>query len=105
MFRTNFKDSDLPKYKKAIAEYESLTNDKRLTIEDHAYDCFDNLMPDNYSLHDSKTTNLLAFWKVFDTIHIITDREMHLNMQYYMEYCENNDYVTPQVWIEKHKHF
>lgn len=27
------------------------------------------------------------------------------NMQYYLEYCLNNEYVTPQVWIEIHKHF
>ena len=31
--------------------------------------------------------------------------EMFLNMQYYMEYCRANKYVTPQEWIEKHKHF
>lgn len=31
--------------------------------------------------------------------------EMYLNMQYYMEYCRANKYVTPQEWIEKHKHF
>jgi len=34
------------------------------------------------------------------------DKEaMYLNMQYYMEYCQRNGYVTPQEWIEKHKHF
>jgi hypothetical protein len=33
------------------------------------------------------------------------EEEMHLNMQYYYEYCERNGYVTPQEWIEKHKHF
>lgn len=32
-------------------------------------------------------------------------REMYLNMQYYMEYCQAIKYVTPQEWIEKHKHF
>lgn len=32
-------------------------------------------------------------------------QEMYLNMQYYMEYCEMKGYVTPQDWIEKHKHF
>ena len=32
-------------------------------------------------------------------------REMFLNMQYYYEYCEMKGYVTPQEWIEKHKHF
>lgn len=31
--------------------------------------------------------------------------EMYLNMQYYMEYCRANKYVTPQEWIEEHKHF
>lgn len=35
----------------------------------------------------------------------ITEREMHLNMQYYMEYCQMKGYVTPMEWIEKHKHF
>ena len=32
-------------------------------------------------------------------------KEMFENMQYYMEYCEMNEYVTPQEWIEKYKHF
>lgn len=31
--------------------------------------------------------------------------EMYLNMQYYMEYCRANKYITPQEWIEEHKHF
>jgi len=26
-------------------------------------------------------------------------------MQYYMEYCGLNGYVTPREWIENHKHF
>ena len=30
---------------------------------------------------------------------------MYLNMQYYMQYCQTKGYVTPQEWIEKHKHF
>jgi len=34
-----------------------------------------------------------------------TNEEMYLNMQYYMEYCEQNRYVTPQDWIENYKHF
>jgi hypothetical protein len=33
------------------------------------------------------------------------DYEMYLNMQYYMEYCASNGYVTPQDWIKNHKHF
>lgn len=31
--------------------------------------------------------------------------DMFLNMQYYMEYCQKNGYVTPQDWIKNHKHF
>lgn len=34
-----------------------------------------------------------------------TEQEMHLNMQYYMEYCQANGYVTPMDWISNHKHF
>lgn len=36
---------------------------------------------------------------------LITKDEMHLNMQYYMEHCQREGYVTPQEWITKHKHF
>tara|TARA_R110002012_G_scaffold319726_2_gene541152 strand:- start:661 stop:858 length:198 start_codon:yes stop_codon:yes gene_type:complete len=31
--------------------------------------------------------------------------ELWDDMQYYMEYCQRNGYVTPKEWIEKHKHF
>lgn len=34
-----------------------------------------------------------------------TEQEMFLNMQYYMEYCQANGYVTPMDWIKNHKHF
>jgi len=33
------------------------------------------------------------------------NRELWDNMQYYMEYCQKNGYVTPKEWIENHKHF
>lgn len=32
-------------------------------------------------------------------------KNLHLNMQYYMEYCKTNGYVTPQEWLEKYKHY
>lgn len=38
-------------------------------------------------------------------IDAFTDQEMYENMQYYMEYCQRNGYVTPMDWLEKHKHF
>lgn len=33
------------------------------------------------------------------------DEDQLSNMQYYMEYCESNGYVTPQDWLENYKHF
>lgn len=34
-----------------------------------------------------------------------TEEELFLNMQYYHEYCQMKGYVTPQAWLNKHKHF
>lgn len=34
-----------------------------------------------------------------------SEQEMFLNMQYYMEYCQRNGYVSPKHWLENHKHF
>ena len=34
-----------------------------------------------------------------------TESSMMDNMQYYMEYCQREGYVSPKEWIEKHKHF
>ena len=31
--------------------------------------------------------------------------EMFQNMQYYMEHCQREGYITPQDWLEKEKHF
>ena len=36
---------------------------------------------------------------------IKNEEEMYLNMQYYMEYCSKNEYVTPHDWIREHKHY
>lgn len=42
---------------------------------------------------------------IFHTSKLYKAEEMYENMQYYMEYCQLKGYVTPQDWIEKHKHF
>ena len=34
-----------------------------------------------------------------------TETELFENMQYYMEHCQMKGYVTPQEWLNKHKHF
>ena len=56
-----------------------------------------------------KLSNLAGFeLEVLDAMEIYKEqavKEMHLNMQYYMEHCERSGYVTPQDWIENHKHF
>ena len=41
--------------------------------------------------------------KMEKIIRLFEDEE-YLNMQYYMEYCQMNGYVTPMDWIENHKH-
>ena len=42
-------------------------------------------------------------------VHKIKDswtREEHcMDMQYYMEYCQRNGYVTPMDWLDNHKHY
>ena len=62
-------------------------------------------MTNCYALHDRERGDLTSFWAIFNNLHIITDKEMFENMQYYMEYCQNNEYTTPQDWIKNHKHF
>ena len=34
-----------------------------------------------------------------------SQNEMFMNMHEYVIYCLKNGYVTPQVWMEKYKHF
>lgn len=44
--------------------------------------------------------------KEYHTKGMCSEREMHLNMQYYMEHLERTgEYITPQNWIKHHKHF
>jgi hypothetical protein len=40
-----------------------------------------------------------------ESYHAQFEEDMFLNMQYYMEFCEREGYVTPQDWIALHKHF
>lgn len=105
MFRTNFDSKYLQKYKRAIIEFEALTGSDRFYIKDDAFDFNGRLMGDSHALHDKEKDETSLFWKIFDNLNIITKSEMFQNMQYYMEYCQENDYVTPQKCIEKYKHF
>lgn len=33
------------------------------------------------------------------------DDNLLCNMQYYMEYCQRNGYITPEEWLTNHKHY
>ena len=56
-----------------------------------------------------KLSNLAGFeLEVLDAMEIYKEqavKEMHLNMQYYAEFCIDKGYVTPMDWIENYKHF
>lgn len=47
-------------------------------------------------------SNEISITKVKD---IYTKEEHYTDMQYYMEYCEKNGYVTPMVWEAQFKHY
>lgn len=46
--------------------------------------------------------NTITIKKVKDSWSI---EELCLDMQYYMEYCKSNEYITPQDWLSNHKHY
>ena len=114
MHLTNFNKKLLPVYEQAIKKYVESTGDDRFYIKDNAYDVGGVLLPDYKSFHSKTVADASEFWKIFDNVKVyyqpfetitIKKDELFLNMQYYMEYCQMNGYVTPQDWIENHKHF
>lgn len=106
MYRTNFNKKDLGKYQLAITEFKRKTGSNRLSIEEKAYDNFGRLMPNKMVLHDNeKDSDLTLFWLIYRNIEENGNRIMFENMQYYMEYCLSNDYVTPMEWLSKYKHY
>lgn len=105
MFRTNFLNKELPKYRKAITEFKAKTGSNRFYITNQATDSNGRIMPDCSALYDNDNSDTSLFWQIFDNTNIVTFVEMCENMQFYMEYCQKNGYVTPMDWIENHKHF
>lgn len=79
-----------------------MTRDEFIKMYKHFKDIDANIESDLNSVIESeiKDVDLLISSEIE-----VSAREMFLNMQYYMEYCQMNGYVTPQEWIEKHKHF
>ena len=111
MFRTNFDKKYELKYRKAILIYKDKTGIDRFTIKNDAYNVNEELISNSLSLHDNSKLNTSLFWDILRDIGDddiggdISEKEMLLNMQYYMEYCKINEYVTPMDWILNHKHF
>ncbi len=52
-------------------------------------------------IFDTTTTGNEKMEKI---VRLFEDEEYY-NMQFYMEHCQRNGYVTPHEWIEKHKQF
>lgn len=40
-----------------------------------------------------------------EAIVALFENEQYLNMQYYMEYCKTQKYVTPHLWLDLYKNF
>ena len=78
-----------------MVEYENIIN------QETQLGNYDNLplIKEVIKINPDNTINIKSTKDTF------TLDEMYSNMQYYMEYCQFNGYVTPMDWIEKHKHF
>ena len=113
MIITNFDESEYSLYMKAIEKYKEDYNKDILYI-DVAFDSDRKFLQKSKSLNRNEfnkdgtfidNNDLSDFWRIFEDIEKSEEYNLHLNMQYYMEYCQENDYVTPQEWIKNHKHF
>lgn len=58
------------------------------------------VLKDSYPLIDSN-----GFVVTINKKSVFGKSEMFDNMQYYMEYCQANGYITPEEWLETKKHF
>ena len=58
------------------------------------------LRPDAKPIEEPKLTN--GFVTIVEKEY---SHNLLCNMQYYMEYCQANGYVTPQDWLNKFKHY
>lgn len=68
------------------------------------------LVQSSWILNDTDFANTIILYldkncKVHPVTNAHNVDEMLNNMQYYMEYCKSNAYVTPQDWITNYKHF
>ena len=75
-----------------LVEYEELVQNPKASI-------FERVLGTNLKVKENNTIII----KKIKTYY--TSEEMYMNMQYYMEYCQNNEYITPQYWEENLKTF
>ena len=111
-----------PDYKKVIARQSQISPEYiSKFIEQYNNDCVEDLeieMEELYIYPDgtkSKISRLMPDAKPVEEPNLtngfvtIVEKEYSYNllsnMQYYMEYCQANGYVTPQDWLNKFKHY
>jgi hypothetical protein len=68
MLITNFNNSELEKYQKAVTLYNKQINFERLYILDKAFDCESRPLNNYNSLHTNQVADLTEFWKIFDNL-------------------------------------
>ena len=56
-------------------------------------------------LADVLEKHLIEQFAISDFVGQSEQLKMFQNMQYYMEHCQREGYITPQDWLEKEKHF
>lgn len=61
------------------------------------------MVAEEYNITETSVSDI--FCKGADWYKSLIENVVLENMQYYMEYCQSNGYVTPKDWLEKHKHF
>lgn len=85
--------------KTIVEHYDISIKDAKIIMDKHWY------LHETFA--DMLIANLNAIYKkkVANTATLHSFDNMCTNMQYYMEYCKTNEYVTPMEWIANHKHY
>lgn len=93
---------------KYISEHDNDNEIKSVLIEykqnwkEHKYKDHHSIEATTWSPNVNLNDNTITIKKTKD----VWNMEEHcVDMQYYMEYCKSNKYVTPMDWINNYKHY
>ena len=76
------------------------SHNKEAVASDGGY--YNKTVTESVSIIKLRKDNTVIVHKVKDS----WTREEHcMDMQYYMEYCQSNEYITPIDWLDNHKHY